>query len=61
MDFTFDGVESTPVCLIGQGYTFDYQEFRVDMPQIDSMRFKVREFNPPPGERAACRRADRTF
>ena len=25
----------------------------IDMPRIDSMRFKVKEFNPPPGERAA--------
>ena len=54
MDFTFDGrINAGLFNYWGQGYTFDYQGFRVDMPQIDSMRFKVREFNPPPGERAA--------
>ena len=37
----------------GENHTFDYSSFKVDMPKIDSMRFKVKEFNPTPGERAA--------
>ena len=38
MDFTFDGVINAGLFNYwGVGYTFDYQEFRVDMPQIDSM------------------------
>ena len=54
MDFTFDGVINAGLFNYwGAGYTFDYQEFRVDMPQIDSMRFKVKQFDPPPGERPA--------
>jgi hypothetical protein len=54
VDFIFDGrINAGLFNYWGQGYSFDYQGFRIDMPQIDSMRFKVREFNPPPGERAA--------
>jgi len=54
MDFTFDGrINAGLFNYWGQGYTFDYDGFRIDMPKIDSMRFKVREFDPPPGEMAA--------
>lgn len=54
MDFTFDGrINAGLFSYWGEGYTFDYDAFKVDMPKIDSMRFKVREFDPPPGERAA--------
>lgn len=54
MDFTFEGrINAGLFNYWGQGYTFDYDGFRIDMPKIDSMRFKVREFDPPPGEMAA--------
>ncbi len=54
LDFIFDGrINAGLFSYWGQGYNFDYQGFRIDMPQIDSMRFKVREFNPPLGERAS--------
>ena len=54
LDFIFDGrINAGLFSYWGQGYAFDYQGFRIDMPQIDSMRFKVKEFNPTPGERAS--------
>ena len=54
MDFDFDGrINAGLFSYWGQGYSFDYDYFKIDMPQVDSMRFKVKEFNPKPGERAA--------
>ena len=54
MDFDFDGrINAGLFSYWGQGYSFDYDYFKIDMPQFDSMRFKVKEFNPKPGERAA--------
>jgi hypothetical protein len=54
MDFIFDGrINAGLFSYWGQDYGFDYDEFKIHMPQVDSMRFKVKEFNPPPGELAA--------
>jgi len=54
MDFKFDGrINAGLFSYWGENHTFDYTSFKVDMPKIDSMRFKVKEFNPTPGERAA--------
>ena len=54
MNFHFNGrINAGLFSYWGQQYSFSYDAFKIDMPQIDSMRFKVREFNPPPGELAA--------
>lgn len=54
MDFRFDGrINAGLFSYWGINHSFSYDAFKIDMPQIDSMRFKVKEFNPPPGERAA--------
>lgn len=54
MDFRFDGrIQAGLFSYWGINHSFSYDSFKVDMPQIDSMRFKVKEFDPPPGERAA--------
>lgn len=54
MDFLFDGrINAGLFSYWGQSYAFSYDAFKINMPDIDSMRFKVREFNPPPGEQAA--------
>jgi len=54
MDFRFDGrINAGLFSYWGINHSFSYDAFKIDMPQIDSMRFKVKEFDPPPGERAA--------
>ena len=54
MNFNFDGrINAGLFSYWGTDYAFNYDNFMIDMPRIDSMRFKVKEFNPPPGERAA--------
>ena len=54
LDFTFDGrINAGLFSYWGQEYRFDYESFSINMPQIDSMRFKVKQFDAPPGELAA--------
>ena len=54
MNFNFDGrINAGLFSYWGAKYAFNYDNFMIDMPQIDSMRFKVKEFNPPIGERPA--------
>ena len=53
MDFKFDGLINAGLFSFwGSNHEFKYDQFMVDMPKIDSMRFKVKQFNVPPGERA---------
>ena len=54
MNFNFDGrINAGLFSYWGANHAFNYDQFMIDMPQIDSMRFKVKEFNPPAGGRAA--------
>lgn len=54
MNFNFEGrINAGLFSFWGTEYAFNYDNFMIDMPRIDSMRFKVKEFNSPPGERAA--------
>jgi len=54
MNFNFDGrINAGLFSYWGTGHSFSYDNFMIDMPRIDSMRFKVKEFSPPPGELAA--------
>ncbi|GGH71790.1 hypothetical protein [Phaeocystidibacter marisrubri] len=46
MDFDFDGkIQAGRFSFWGKGHFFDYDMFRISMPDIDSMRFKVEEFD----------------
>ncbi len=54
MNFNFDGrINAGLFSYWGANHAFNYDQFMIDMPQIDSMRFKVKEFNPPPGEESS--------
>jgi len=54
MNFKFDGrINAGLFSYWGTEHSFMYDQFMIDMPSIDSMRFKVKEFSPPPGEQAA--------
>lgn len=53
LDFDFDGVvQAGRFTYFAQNNFFDYDMFRISMPDIDSMKFKVEEFDDghrPPG------------
>lgn len=55
MDFDFNGVvRAGRFTYFGQNHYFDYDMFRISMPDIDSMKFAVEEFDDghrPPGVR----------
>jgi len=54
MNFNFDGrINAGLFSYWGADYAFIYDQFMIDMPRIDSMRFKVKEFDPAPGSRAS--------
>ena len=54
LNFSFDGrINAGLFSFWGTEFTFSYDLFNVDMPRIDSMRFKVREFDSDRGDYAA--------
>lgn len=54
MNFTFSGrINAGLFSFWGKDYSFSYDRFAIDMEQIDSMRFKVKQFDTPPSERPA--------